>query len=1345
MARRHCRHGLPVTLLALVLLGNARVEGDSELIPDRHISGLYACSPKACPVPPATPTNLTVNVSCANQANITWKYKKDPANFLVSICSGTESICYNQTIPGSARNYSLTLPERDTRYKLYLRAHVEAPKNNDSKPATAQFSSYPEVHDVKNLTLTTLNYSAILVKWEKEGAYEIEFKVCNNAKTRDHCKESTVQGTLLQHIFCDLSPDTVYTIFARNQVTLNNKTCQGPLQNRTAQTFPKPPGPVSNLNFNIVDSVFLNATWEAPADIAGKYAYTIDCRDKEGQYDVAEDVFPKASSANVTLALRKFGSSFNCSVWAFIDSNITGRVNGKKTFFEVATQNLDPPKDLNVVVQCKNQADITWGYKFGVPITGFVANLCRMNGSVCENRILPAPVREVSYQLQEYDDLYNISVVAYVNDSLQTVYSWYTTAKFFSFPTIPDMKSLTLAPLNYSAVQATWKVMWSHEIRFVVCRVLAPCDELIVPGSLLEYTFNDLKPNSAYVFAAQAQVTLNNKTCAGDPQYGLVQTLPKPPGPVSNLTYEIVNNIFLNAKWGAPHDNVTVDGFTIKCGDTDGSYNVTRDVIPKETSAHVTLPLRKFASTFNCSVWAFLIYNLNERVNGRKTVFEVTTPNLEPPENVTVVLQCQNNAKVTWNYKPGVKLTGFVVELCWMNKSLCTNKTLPGAAREVEYSLLEYNALYTISVLAYVNDSIQTIYSSPTTATFFSFPKLPVLDDLSVSALNTTALSATWKEKWAYEIEFHLCTTPYDCQTYLVPGTLLQHTFSGLQPNTQYNVSAQAEFILYNRTCKGTQQSRTACTLAQAPGMVEEVKYQIKKGIFLVASWKSPKEAKFVAGYTISCLDSKTEKNVTTDVETMDPSVNVTLNLHEPVGEFDCSVWAYNEDKAGHRVPGPKFTFEVTTYGIVPPRDVKLVERTGTSLTYTWTADPTAPGWNMTIVAEGEPTYSEIAGYGESDSVSVTHNITSLAPWTTYNVSIVNCRPTYCSEPTFVQSTTAVAAPSRVRDLRYHIVDDIKVLLSWKKPGHPNGPIDGYSVFVFNEDQQDGTVYDVKGRFEETTIDLKYQFNIFNISIEAYNVDKWSNASIGGPKSEVQFETFGEGPMPPRPKFGAVTDDGVHLSWKMPEDPRFNITCFNVSISHRLPFLTKERSFNITNLEPWMDYNVNISSCTNSTECGQWQNWHFKTDVGEPSQPLDLEVGSASTDWLLVEWKKPKVHNGPLSGYNVTFKKGEGEVHDTTTTQLSYNITGLAAGTTYEVSVYAFNDGREHTKRGPAATLKASTVSETTSMTTTLLAIFIPVIILGFAAAGFFIYKRYQKRNGGHQPLVSREGWDSAE
>lgn len=232
--------------------------------------------------------------------------------------------------------------------------------------------------------------------------------------------------------------------------------------------------------------------------------------------------------------------------------------------------------------------------------------------------------------------------------------------------------------------------------------------------------------------------------------------------------------------------------------------------------------------------------------------------------------------------------------------------------------------------------------------------------------------------------------------------------------------------------------------------------------------------------------------------------------------------------------------------------------------------------------------------------------------------------------------------------------------------------------------------------------------------------------------------------MPPRPKFRLVTEDGVHLSWKMPDDPRFNINAFNVSVSHRRPFITSERNFNITNLKPWTDYNVSVSSCTNATECGQERNWPFQTDVGDPSEPLDLKVGSASTHWLLVEWKEPEVRNGPLSGYNISFKKDRAEVQETTT-QLSYNLTGMIAGTTYEVSVYAFNDGRATVKRGKAATVTATTVSEKTSTTTILLAIFIPVITLLALMAGILIYKKYQKSTGERETLVSQQGWDDAQ
>lgn len=996
----------------------------------------------------------------------------------------------------------------------------------------------------------------------------------------------------------------------------------------------------------------------------------------------------------------------------------------------------DAPTDLVVDVSCQDKVDIAWKYNYP-NADGFMLALCPDPDLPCQNTTLDAVERKHTVQLLKRDAEYIIFLSAYLDLIDERQFSKPAITHFSSYPEVPDIKSLSLTALNSSSIQATWTEEWVHKIQFSVCTTPTKCHERIVLGNLGQLTFTGLAPDTAYTILAQAQVTRNNKTCRGARQNRTAQTFPMPPGPVSNLKYKIVNSVFLNALWDAPSDTPRVDGYTIECREVGGSYYVGGNVLEPKTSLNVTEALRKFAKTFNCSVLAFINSTHHGRINGTRTVFEVSTQQLDPPKFLNVTVLCENQASVTWDYELSFLITGFVAKLCSMNESHCENRTLPASDPEVSYRLQEYGTLYNLSVVAYVKDHLQTVYSRPTTATFFSFPKLPELDDVSVSPLNTTALRATWKDKWGHQIEFNVCTTPHDCQRHTVFGSLLGYTFTGLLPDTEYNVSAQAEVTLNNKTCKGPQQSRSASTFAEAPGNVTGLKHTIKNGIILIASWNSPKEVKTVKGYTISCVDSKTMKNVTKDVESLLPLVNVSLNLHEPVGEFYCAVWAYNKDNKGQRVPGPKSTFEVTTDGIVPPRNVTLLERTATSLTYTWIADPTAPGWNITPADKGELEYGAIGGYGETDNRTVTHNITNLEPWTTYNMSVVNCRPTFCSEPTFVLSTTNVAEPSEVRDLEYTIEEDVRVHLSWKRPEHPNGPIDGYSIAVFDKDDKEGTLYDVGGHLNETTIDLKYQFTIFNISVKAYNEDKDRNETIGGSSSEVEFETLGDGPMPPRPKFGTVTDERVHIYWEMPKDPRYNITDFNVSVSHKNAFMTKERNFSIISLEPWTDYDVNISSCTNATDCGQKQSGHFKTDVGEPSEPMDLKVGSAGLQWILVEWKQPKVHNGPLSGYNITLNKDEGEVQDVTT-KLSYNLTGLAAGTAYEVSVYAFNDGMEMRKRGPVATLKASTESEKSSTTVILLAVFIPLILLLLVAA-FFLYKRYQKKTGDRTPLTTAE------
>ncbi|XP_077530195.1 uncharacterized protein LOC144142510 isoform X2 [Haemaphysalis longicornis] len=1471
------------------------------------------------PFVPDAPTDLTFDVSCQNQGLITWKHQSHADGFLFGLCPEGDATCLEQKIDASARKHEFQLHKSDASYKIYLWAFNDffvLPLYSD--PAATQFSSYPKVLHFKSLHLTPLNYSAIQATWEENWAHEINFTVCRLPKD---CKTIFVLGTLKQLTFGGLAPNTTYTISAQAQVKLNNKTCEGAAESRTARTFPIAPGPVLNLKYEILKSVFLNAGWDAPWDTAPVDGYTVECRDIEGAYDVGEDVFEK-TFVNVTIDLRKFASTFNCSVWAFIDSSHHGRVNGTKILFEVATHDIDPPVDLKVMVQCKNEADIAWNYELGVPITGFVAKVCWINESSCENRILPAPAKELSYRLKQFSALYNVSVVAYVNDSLQTVYSRSTKAKCFSFPKVPDLDDAIVSALSSTALRAVWKEEWDHEIAFLVCTTPYNCQSRRVPGALQQYTFTGLRPDTKYNVYAQAEVALYNKTCKGALQNRSASTFPEASGTVSNFKYKVVKSVFLNASWEAPNENKPVDGYTIKCRDLKGPFEVVQDVFV----TNVSLPLRKFASRFNCSVWAFINVSHHQRVNGTKTVFELATHNIERPMDVNVAVQCKNDATITWEYDLRVEITGFLANLCWLNRSLCENRTLSPTTREMSYQLQGDGALYSISLLAYLDDSLQAILSQPTTAKFFSFPKLPEVHSLFLTPLNYSAIQATWKEEWSHEIKFRVCNPLRKCEENVVFGTLQQHTFNGLAADSTYMISAQTMVTLNNKTCQGIPQYRTTRTVPKPPGPVSKLSYEIVNSVFLYADWDAPNDTTPVDGYRIKCQDVEGPYGVSLDVSATKTSVNVTIPLRKFASTFNCSVWAFIYSRHHGRVNGTKTVFEVTTNNLeppvdvrvnvqcqnkaratwnyeprinitgfvaklcwmnksicinktlpavarevshrlqeynalytisvdayiddsvqtthsrptarkflsfpkmagledvsitalsstalravwkaewdheiqfnvcttpydcksyvvpgtllehtfrglqpdtlykvsaqaevtlnnrtckgtqqshsvctlaeVPPRDVKLVERTATSLTYSWIADPTAPECNITVLAEEQSAYSAIAEYGDRNNRSVAHNITNLTPWTTYNVSIMNCRPTFCSEPTYVRSTTNVAAPSQVQDLKYSIVEDVQVRLTWKKPEHPNGPIEGYSVVVFNEDQQDRTMYNVGGHLNGTTIDLECQFNVFNISVEAYNVDKERNGTICGSSSEVEFETLGDGPMPPRPKVGAVAEDTVHLSWEMPEDPRYNITGFNISVSHRPPFVTRKHNFTITSLEPWTEYNVSVSSCTNATECGQEYGRHFKTDVGEPSEPVDLKAGSASKNWLLVEWEPPKVRNGPLSGYNVTFKKGDGEVQETTT-QLSYNLTGLSAGTPYKVSVYAFNDGLTTTKRGPGTTILVLTESEKTSATITLLSIFIPLTLLLALVAGVFLYKRYQKRIGDREQLTTAEG-----
>ncbi|KAL3175509.1 hypothetical protein MRX96_040249 [Rhipicephalus microplus] len=349
------------------------------------------------------------------------------------------------------------------------------------------------------------------------------------------------------------------------------------------------------------------------------------------------------------------------------------------------------------------------------------------------------------------------------------------------------------------------------------------------------------------------------------------------------------------------------------------------------------------------------------------------------------------------------------------------------------------------------------------------------------------------------------------------------------------------------------------------------------------------------------------------------------------------------EPKAPRIVSLWLFKSRVATDGIACPENLKLVERNATSFTLSWSVDPNATKCEITVTPE--------KGFDE-------------------------------------ELTKLENACEHDKPLNGTVMHTVTGLQPWTR----------YNVTVKN--------------CREAFCGLPaFLINITEVAAPSkvrnftYNKAETSNQTIYGPESQIQFETLGKGPLPPRPKPKEVKEDSVHLSWEEPHDPRYNITGFSIRVNNQPPVEINQSSYTIDHLTPWTEYNVSVASCTKRTSCGQWRHLEVKTDFAAPSAPLDLKAPEAGTDWMLVQWEKPKVFNGPLSGYNVTFQPRK---------QLSVCCHHKCDATTQ------------------AQAQKAS-------VAVVVVAVVVPLIFIILIAA-YFVYKKFQKRTGERTPLRSAEG-----
>lgn len=800
--------------------------------------------------------------------------------------------------------------------------------------------------------------------------------------------------------------------------------------------------------------------------------------------------------------------------------------------------------------------------------------------------------------------------------------------------------------------------------------------------------------------------------------------IPDEIGPVQKLSFRIVNLTALRASWNRPLNTDNVTGYTLRCIDPESGGSRAKDVFTRNESAQTSLELQDQLVLFECQVWAFSRF-----VNGTPTAFNVTTSGLHPPVNAVLNATCDGNLVAFWSY-PYKDEAGFNLTLCRGATEKCSTTLVNKKVRQHTFFVDVLDVQYQLNLSATGKVSGMHVESKPAIVDATAFPQVPLLTDITVKGVSPEELHATWKSNWTYQIHFVICysnRSEPECQDHFVAGADEEANFTGLLPATMYHVRISGQVTYGNTTCVGPESDQDASTYSRYPDPVRNLRHAVENVTHLATSWEAPTESVQFHGYVLLCTENQSHEVKSTEVSKPSRHVNIILDLKQQLATFHCAVWAYAKN-GSERNNGTPVSFSTKTKGIAPPENVTLVERTARSLAYSWSKNPEAPKCRVEVRATRR---SEVH---ETDCTNIEgllhYNVTGLTPGKHYEVTLQNCAD-YCGVEKAFEDYTDVAAPSEVANFSALINEFVNVTFLWTRPHEANGPIDGYLIYIVNRDNNSTMQILTDGNATMATVDLDEEFSSYNGVIRAYNVKQPQQEKLFGPAASASFESLGDGPFPPYPIVRGIKENEAAVSWKKAMDPRYFIDSYNISIEGQASSLTAETAFNVTGLSPWKNYSVSVSSCSNQTGCGHQRSVTFTTDVSAPSKPTQLTAGQVSTEWMLIEWERPQITNGPISGFNVSFE-GKSASFAATTTEFSYNATHLSPGVTYKVSVYAFNYGYYEEKCGPRATLTASTANYApdkgaTSLIVLIIAVVVFLVILA-AVVAFLLWKNLKPR-----------------
>jgi len=474
----------------------------------------------------------------------------------------------------------------------------------------------------------------------------------------------------------------------------------------------------------------------------------------------------------------------------------------------------------------------------------------------------------------------------------------------------------------------------------------------------------------------------------------------------------------------------------------------------------------------------------------------------------------------------------------------------------------------------------------------------------------------------------------------------------------------------------------SATTLAGAPGQVTNLVANLVAATSITLSWLAPE----TNGAKIS--DYRVEQSVdmganwTVLTKSVSQQTSVTIGFLQPAKTYSYRVSAISS--AGVGLASTSLT--VTTLATVPsaPRSLSLSSKTPDSVSVSWLA-PTADGgssiidYQLQLSSDNSNSWQTIV---KPSSVELSYQITGLVAGAKYQLRVLAVNaigPGALSN--VLEASPATTVATSPRELKVEELSSTSIHLSWLPPT-ANGGLN-LTEYLVEQSSDNGTTWVALPKVSASSS----TFTASNLgSAKTYRYRVYALNSLGSSiaSNTVTVTTLATTPAAPNGFTATSSKTSASIRWSAPSDGGATITDYQIELSSN-GGLTWQRvakdpstlsNFTLINLSPSNTYSVRVSA-VNSAGAGAFSEpFVFNTSALQlPQAPASIRFSNLKTTSVSVSWTAvtslPKV-----TGYRLEIADANGDwkiIPMKVASATTVAVTGLRAGTSYQVRVAALN------------------------------------------------------------------------